>query len=177
MNERETLIQNISAALPIAQQMSLIEEEVGKLHEEREKKKKIGVGLIILLIIAVLCVLYGFVVIVATKHLDGLFNVVLGVIPFVAVYKRLQRAKECLIKIEELKEKYQGMQNDSNLSWLPMDYRSSFCISEIATYVQNGRADTLKEAINLFETEQHNQRLENAAALGAYWGVLTGSLY
>ena len=174
MSEKEMLLQNIAAAAPITQQLGQIEAEISDLSDEREKKKKVGCGWIGLLIICVLAVLWGLGFVILDKDFSGLITFAIGAVPIAIFIKRILRAGECKKKISELAAKYQGLRNDTSLSWLPPDYRDSSSINAIASYLQNGRADSLKEAINLLETEQHNERMENAAALGAYFGAQSG---
>ena len=49
---------------------------------------------------------------------------------------------------------------DKVLSVIPRDYATPTCIYSVYNYLVNGRADTLKEALNLFEEEQHRWRVE-----------------
>lgn len=49
---------------------------------------------------------------------------------------------------------------DKVLSVIPQDYATPTCIYSVYNYLVNGRADTLKEALNLFEEEQHRWRVE-----------------
>lgn len=51
-------------------------------------------------------------------------------------------------------------------SWYPKDYYSLYAVNTFISLVENFRADTMKEAVNLFETEQYrNQMLEKQRAL------------
>ena len=49
--------------------------------------------------------------------------------------------------------------------YVPVDYRYSTAVQSICFYFRNMRADTIKEAINLYEEELHRLRLENTAEL------------
>ena len=49
--------------------------------------------------------------------------------------------------------------------YVPVDYRYSTAVQSISFYFRNMRADTIKEAINLYEEEMHRLRLENTAEL------------
>lgn len=46
------------------------------------------------------------------------------------------------------------------LSVVPEDYATPLCVQRIYSYLVNGRADDLKESLNLFEEEQHRWRME-----------------
>ncbi len=59
------------------------------------------------------------------------------------------------------------LKSDAVLSWLPYDYRDSTSFAYLFSYMNNMRASTLKEAINLYETEKHQARLELISALTA----------
>ncbi|MDE6088393.1 MAG: hypothetical protein K2G25_08415 [Oscillospiraceae bacterium] len=74
-------------------------------------------------------------------------------------------------KLELLKNNYEQeletLKNDSTLSWLPYDYRDSISYAYLFSYLNNMRANNLGEAINLYETEKHQARLETISALRA----------
>lgn len=59
------------------------------------------------------------------------------------------------------------LMNDASLSWLPYDYRDSFSMGHIITYLKNMRARNIQEAINLLETEMHQARMEYLSANAA----------
>ena len=44
---------------------------------------------------------------------------------------------------------------------LPQDYRYLDAAKSILFYLENGRADNMKEACNLYEEELHRQKMEN----------------
>ena len=46
-------------------------------------------------------------------------------------------------------------------NFFPLDYFDEYAIDALTTYVANFRADSLKDALNLFETEAHQRRLED----------------
>lgn len=57
--------------------------------------------------------------------------------------------------IEELGDRYVEA-----IKIIPSDYAYPECVYALHSYLVNGRADSLKEAINLFEEEQHRMRVE-----------------
>lgn len=67
---------------------------------------------------------------------------------------------------KKYKEAEQDMLNEISPHWdkvlsvVPKDYATPTCINSIYNYLVNGRADSMKEALNLFEEEQHRWRLE-----------------
>lgn len=86
----------------------------------------------------------------------------------------IMRRKKYLKQVDEStknKQTYeatlQSLKNDPILSWLPYDYRDSTSFTYLYTYLTNLRANSLKEAINLYETEKHQERLELISAVTA----------
>ncbi|WP_034444865.1 hypothetical protein [Butyrivibrio sp. AE2032] len=49
---------------------------------------------------------------------------------------------------------------DQISDYVPTNYQNSFAVSSFCSYLQNGRASNLKEAINLYEEELHRYRME-----------------
>jgi len=65
------------------------------------------------------------------------------------------KIKELEVEAEEIKRKYESI-----TSILPEKYRNFYAASYILDAIINTRADTLKEAINLYEQALHNWRME-----------------
>ena len=61
MNEKDQLIQNINGAMPVAQQMQKIEGEIDQLKDEIERKKKYGCGWMLMIMIAAVSGIIGFI--------------------------------------------------------------------------------------------------------------------
>jgi hypothetical protein len=74
---------------------------------------------------------------------------------------------ECTQNKQSYETTLQSLKNDETLSWLPYDYRDSTSFTYLYTYLTNMRANSLKEAINLYETEKHQARLELISAVTA----------
>lgn len=66
----------------------------------------------------------------------------------------VERYQECYLAVSPVLERY-----------LPEDYWYSGAVEAVSTYLRNMRADTIKEAINLYEEELHRLRMENTAQL------------
>ncbi len=83
----------------------------------------------------------------------------------------LPESERLSAEITDLKEKRSEFQqvNADALEFLPVDYRDIVPITFIFTAVKNCRADTLKEALNLFEQERRHweqmQALQEVAAM------------
>lgn len=62
-----------------------------------------------------------------------------------------------LKEIEELYNKYNAIANDKCweiLELIPENYRNEIAVKKIGEYLRDGRADSMKEAINLYEEEK-----------------------
>lgn len=74
-----------------------------------------------------------------------------------------KRFKKNKTKIESFKDKVNGTYSDlENNSILPKKYWNTYSVSKMVEYIQNKRADTLKETINLFEDEELKRESNNS---------------
>lgn len=48
----------------------------------------------------------------------------------------------------------------TDVEFIPNNYRNAGIVAKLFGYIDDGRADTLKEAINLYEIESHQERIE-----------------
>lgn len=74
-----------------------------------------------------------------------------------------QRLQQRLALLKELYSRLDGLLKDYEREvapWLPEDYRSPGILDELLRLVRNDRAGTLREAINLYEEEEHRRRQE-----------------
>lgn len=81
---------------------------------------------------------------------------------------------ELLAQIEQCKQKRKAAEDkwisilaphwDKVRSIVPEAYASPLFVETAYNYLVNGRADSMKEAINLFEAEQHRSRMEQSMA-------------
>lgn len=71
---------------------------------------------------------------------------------------RLKKAEK--VQHQKVEAFYKKTDVDAALNFLPEKYRSSGTIAYLIKLFNERRADTLKEAINLYEDEAHKQRLE-----------------
>lgn len=78
--------------------------------------------------------------------------------------KKLQDERAAL---ENNKAQLEALKNDASLAWLPYDYRDSTSFRYMFGYLQNMRANTLQEAINLFEVEKHQAVVKAYSAISA----------
>ncbi len=177
MNEKEIFMANVNNSLPLAQKLNQLEDEMEQLSEEIERKKKFGCLWAMALGFSALMAILGVVAILA-YGLKGftsmLFFFAIASPPVILLVLRLKRIITCKTKIQELERNIANIQGDISLALLPTEYRTGSCLNAIIGYAQNGRADTLKEALNILENEMHQQRMESAAAVGAYIGAQQG---
>ncbi len=67
----------------------------------------------------------------------------------IAFIKKRQNYDDAVKKIKDI-------ENNPTLSWLPVSYRNIYAFSYISDCITSGRADTLKEALNDFESYRNN---------------------
>lgn len=176
MDEKEKLISCLENSMAVTRQLQTLEEQIDDIELRIDAKERFWKGMKTL---AVIGNIIGFICVVSLfvdKLTVGM--VIVTMICFLPAFfygKHKTQLKKMRKETEELQKKYSELQKDSALSWLMDKYRTSECILNIAEYVQSGRADTLKEALNLLETEIHNKRMESAAAIGAYFGAQSGA--
>ena len=172
MNEKELLIQNATNAMPVAQQLLPIEEEINELGSIVYKPKSImrllGKILIILAINGFFFNNIGDALNEADVFMAISFIVIYGAIIYFLFIRGPIKKREAQEKLLVMQEQWKELVQDERLSWLPESYRRGHSAVAIYNYAINGRADSLKEALNLYETEKHHERVEFAAMLGAY---------
>ena len=66
----------------------------------------------------------------------------------------VENYQQCYLVVAPVLERY-----------LPEDYWYSDAVEAVSCYLRNMRADSIKEALNLYEEELHRLRLENTAKL------------
>lgn len=177
MNEKDTLVQNVNGALPTAQKMNQLENEIVQLNAKIEEQKKFGCLSVLPAFFAVTLIPSGYFLLMHPngKKLLGLLLLAIGcVLAYFVFIKRIIRQGQYKKRIAEVQQECEVLRDDATLAWLPAEYRTGSCLNAIISYVQNGRADSLKEALNLLENELHQQRMESAAAVGAYYGAQSG---
>ena len=98
-----------------------------------------------------------------------IFGIIGGVISFV-VLNKIRGPQKDIEKKERLEKEFEKMEKEiveeigaeyiNAQKIIPQKYLYSGCVYTLYDYLTNGRADSLKEAINLYEEEQHRLRLE-----------------
>lgn len=156
MEEREQLVEIIKENLPYIEQLEAQEDAARAAKELAEKKKKAFVLKHMLISYFLSAVIAGIVGLIAGEII-GLLAMIAGLV----VYWRfaIKEKKDAIKKAEEETAKLAEMLKGPGLDWLPFDYRYPLAAVSIAGYVLNRRADSLKDAINLFEDEVYKARM------------------
>lgn len=163
MTERDELVANISASLEAMKKIEFYENELEYLSENRRKARGVGSFVLFYLVGAVLGGLL-MMIFANVNDMSGLIVFSMFILPIlVPIIARIIRTKHYDKKIAETTPELIEAKNTPVLNWLPVTYRNSVSFSYIASYIQNMRANTLAEALNLFETEKHQARLEAKA--------------
>lgn len=89
--------------------------------------------------------------------------ILLGLLYFLFVWlaiyvnKKITKNKD---KINEIKRRLADLNEEVTPVYIPRTYINDYALSKLKSYFSNRRADTLKEALNLFEDEmRHNQQM------------------
>ncbi len=157
MEEKEQLISAINGSAAIVSRLDAIEDKINAAEENIEKVKP-------KLIMHIIAVIGAMLVTMGAPYTPcGL--IIVGIYACAWIYVISSKKK-----LNLLNEEYKVARNDPSVAWVPADYRDSYSITKIAEYIRNDRADTLRECINMLETEMHQNRVENAALIGALYG-------
>ena len=119
--------------------------------------KSVYYTIIISLLFALFLSIFIFII-VSEKRVDKKFAV---------IYENETKPKimSCISDIEQIKEAVErfGEANKHVLDFLPHKYRNLEAASYMLMVVVDQRAETFKEALNLYEEQLHRWRLEDAA--------------
>lgn len=168
---------------------SIQQKKKEKEMVDKNEKGKFRVGLFLIIYILSLCALEGVLGLLTmiigsiTSHhlyfMDTVYGII--VIPWligliigtIIVLKKDKRCKEkATRRILELEDEIKVLEqkNETEIRGLfpeiqivPSNYRYVIAVQYIVESFQNRRADTLKEAINLYEEQLHRWKLENAS--------------
>lgn len=181
-SERNHLIELADNSLKV---MDLIAKRQIKLNEEKakfdktNKKYKSNIILAVIFIIGLLCAISEVLSAVQKKMLSGsegtiVSLVICGIEALLIIYAiRLSKKRNKLVEENEennkvIKQEIYELQCDKSLEWLPANYRAPIPFDYIYRYLLDKRANNLQEALNLFETELHQARMEHIAASNNY---------
>lgn len=89
---------------------------------------------------------------------SGQLSFLVGTPPEESFEKQVDKLKE-QITGEETAIRRTYSENKEIIEFFPPDYRYSHAINSIYKILLNGRADTMKEAINMFETDEFQRKM------------------
>ena len=164
VDERETLLKMINNSTDVIKAIVEAEKKtlVSKKELDKYTKASSNTSLIVVAVIMVVLMIAtgSFVapLILGSPFLAG--GIVLKIV-------NTKKKNECQKVYDEDIDTLERLMSDEKLSWLPFDYRDSFSMGHIITYLQNMRARNIQEAINLLETELHQARVEALSASAA----------
>lgn len=126
----------------------------------------------------------GCFIVLASFGLVGLFGIVVGIIVFLIVARSVGKdcqkhhdeyeaeAQEYIHKnidplnqrLEEVQKVLEELNNSGKIEWaidvVGRELFNSACVEELYSLVKGRRADSLKEALNLYDSTKHRERME-----------------
>lgn len=171
--ERLELLKNLDSSRNIItaiskeqQKLESINSQIDEVNKKIEQIKGYGVGCFVVMAAVVIAVFIHFILCILVIALSFIAD---------AKYftpKREQKAELYYNKSmpqllqnksaveEELKKLYSSKEAKDMMEFIPDKYQSVHAANFIYEAVDNQRADTLKEALNLYEEDSHRTRME-----------------
>lgn len=154
MNEREELLTKFQKAMPLVNELSSLENKSAKCEKTKDKLKKV-------IVFFGFMVVFSLVICLSVDFLGGFGGFIQGAFIFyaplvIAIFgyranqKKIIATKDAMTKISDSEE----------LSFIPFSYRNSVNMVGIYMVLVDMRADTFKEAINVWEQDKHNMVME-----------------
>ncbi len=184
MEEKKQLLEKFYSSKQVIDQMRPIENRRNELQNkvtQGESRRHGCINLIFLVWFSATLMIFIPIVFnsddssLASKiELLAGFIILLNVIPIIWFIASIIKIIVLKIWKKEIKRKDDELniiRQNKELEWLPFIYRTSPAFDSFYMYLSTGRADTLKEAMNIFETELNAQRMGTAAAIGAFYGA------
>ena len=169
MQTREELLNNLNTAVFIIRKLSNIQQRLNQVRSKYQPYRKMGkiakftigyflfgaivaliMGEITMVVFGIICAAFIYIV---AKYIQKQLNI------------RIDKKNES-IKINEEQpilndlQKVQVEYREYLSSWYPENYCSVDAVEFFYNTIKNYRADSLKEAINLYETALHQRRVE-----------------
>ena len=179
MNTREELLNGLNDAVSIIRQLSNIQNRLNQVrgqYKNLKPNKKIGKLLKGLFVLCVLSCVMMLLQMNIWGLITGIIQVAVGCIVVKFIYKKINEKidadnQQIVAENEQIKAQEQAVLNDlqkvqiayrERVSyWYPDNYCTVDAVEFFHNAVKNYRADSLKEAINLYETALHQRRVEN----------------
>lgn len=159
MNEREELLAKFNKAMPLINELNSLENKSAKYDKTKDRLVKI-------IAVFTFMVVFAFVVCISVDFLGGFGGFIQGAFIFyvslaIAIFGYIANKK----KIIATKEAMTKIFDSEELSFIPFSYRNSFDIIGIYKVLLDMRADTFKEAINVWEQDKHNMVMEAKSSI------------
>lgn len=150
MNEREELLEKFQKAIPLVNELGSLENKSDKYTKTKDRLAKI------IVVFAAIVILY-----IPYCIFSGEIGGLLSGIPFyiiLALVIYLSKANKK--KMGENETEINKITNSDEFSFVPFSYRNPVDMVGIYMVLVDMRADTFKEAINVWEQDKHNMRME-----------------
>lgn len=150
MNEREELLVKFEKSIPLVNEFGSLENKSDKCTKTKDRLAKI------IVVIAAIVILY-----IPYCIFSGEIGGLLSGIPFyilLAVMIYLSKANKK--KLSENEAAINKIINSDEFSFVPFSYRNPVDMVGIYMVLVDMRADTFKEAINTWEQDKHNMKME-----------------
>lgn len=170
VQDRESLIALMESSTSAMDEVKKREDTIKQYEEKVEKLnempvKRIGIGCGIIGVILAIQLTSKVITDFGVQCMMSFFIIVACIIMVSVICSKIKNNH--LSKIADERAALEKAKSNIALDWLPYDYRESVAFAYIYSYLQNQRAHNLTEAINLFETEKHQARLELISSISA----------
>lgn len=150
MNERDELLAKFNTAMPLVNELNSLENKSIKC-----------ITLTKAIAFFTFMVVFVFVVCISVDYLGKFGGFIKGGFPFyVALGIMIWLYTVNKKKVKATDDAITKIINSDELSFIPFSYRNSVNIVGIYMVLVNMRADTFKEAINVWEQDKHNMVME-----------------
>lgn len=166
VDEKQFLMNQMENSFPAMTRIKESEDKIVAL-EDAAKKAKYNSSTVSVAVGFAICAIVKFFGMMKVPLIAAIILGVIGGIAFSVTFSK--KRKDIERQISEETTTLNNYKQDSSLSWLPYDYRSGVSFVYLYTYIHNLRANTLTEAINLFETEMHQARMEMISTITAQY--------
>ena len=170
MDEKEQLLSDLYNSTEAMNTIHQLEARIEELKQKPPfKQRKTSCLSLFLAPIVAFAVLMAYIMLFSLwasfKEHGQALTAGLLIVTFIAVHvlwigATIHRNSKAKAVMAETEAKLAEAWNNPSLAWLPPMYRNSLAYEKIKEYTVNKRANSLKEALNLFETEMHQARLE-----------------
>ncbi|MDE5584547.1 MAG: hypothetical protein K2J08_12695 [Ruminococcus sp.] len=152
MNEREELLEKFQKAMPLVNELTSLDNKADKYDKTKDTLRKV---------IAVFTFIVAFSGVVSVAmdwgiggFIGAVWMFILGLGLIIWLYTVNNK------KIAQNNEEREKIKNSEEFSFVPLSYRNPVNMVGIYMVLVDMRADTFKEAINVWEQDKHNMVME-----------------